>query len=366
VPSGPSELPGEMPVEEPLSPPIERTTALRRAAQHNQDGFALAAKGAWYSARSEFQSALELVVAAADGMEGTSARSRAVREAQTALREAVDFVPHSGTRSGRIDVAHLVAGHQSKVIEPQTAGSWSSVAAHEAYLAFARRRLADAGAGQRAASVALHGLGKVHAAMEGDDRDAVDGRKKARAFYEAALEVGPDNFIAVNDLAVLLAEEGDLERGRAALESGLRISRQPAMLQNLAVVYGRMGQPQAAEQLRAEAASLERHAAAGTGELLPTYDVRWMDPRAFASTARGGADPGRTPPPAPMATGSFPNGPLPGYASPAPMQPTSANPYINSPTVTAPANRQPMAAGGPAGRQVPSTAVRPVRNALVY
>jgi tetratricopeptide (TPR) repeat protein len=347
-----------MPGEEPISPPIERTTALRRAAEQNHDGFALAAKAAWYSARAEFQSALELVVAAADAAEGTSARTRAAREAQTALREAADFVPRSGTRSGRIDVAHLVAGHQSKVIDSQSAGSWTAAAAHEAYLAFARRRLADAGAGQRAASVALHGLGKVHAAMSSDDREAVDSRKKARTFYEAALEVGPDNFIAVNDLAVLLAEEGDLERGRAALESGLRITRQPAMLQNLATVYRRLGRPDIAEQLRVEAARLERYATANRGELLPTYDVRWLDPQAFASTARGGGDAGRTPPP----TAQMP---------PTSVQPANMNPYFVAPAAVPPAYPQPMAAGGPAAGvpvvpHVPSTAVRPVRNALVY
>jgi tetratricopeptide (TPR) repeat protein len=330
------------------------TSAMRRAARHNQDGFALAAKGAWYSARAEFHSALELEVAGADSLEGASARSRALREARIALQEASDFAPRSGTGSRRLDVAHLVAGHQSQVIDAESSAGWSAAAAHEAYLAFAKRRFADAGAGRQAASVALHGLGKVHAALGGDDGEhSVDHRKKARAYYEAALEVGPDNFIAANDLAVLLADEGDLERGRATLEAGLRISRQPAMLDNLAGIYRRMGQPQAADQLRAEAAGLKRYAAAGAGDVLPTHDVRFLNPEQFAATARGGDDAGRTPV----------------YSQPAIAQAATAGPYAVQPQ----AGPQRVVAGptpgptpAPAPVRAPVTAGRPIRNALVY
>jgi tetratricopeptide (TPR) repeat protein len=142
----------------------------------------------------------------------------------------------------------------------------------------------------------LHGLGKVHNAA---GSTLADGRTKARSYYEAALAVAPANFLAANDLAVLLAEEGRLEQARDLLHDALRRSPQPAMWNNLAAVNDRLGRRDLAQLARNESAALERRAATAPGSVLPTHNVAWLDPRAFATTSRTGPETA-TPMPAPQ------------------------------------------------------------------
>jgi tetratricopeptide (TPR) repeat protein len=302
-----------------MVPSIDVNAAIRQVDERNRRGAAASAKAAWFTARGEFSDALTQLAAALDARDGTSRRTGALNAAFTALTEAEAFTGR-GVQSPAAGSAMLAAHKTAPFVGPFAAGT-SSTALHEAYVRFATERLAEAVAGCEPGSVALHGLGKVHNAA---GSTIVDGRSKARAFYEAALVAAPANFLAANDLAVLLAEEGRLEQSRDLLHDALRRSPQPAMWNNLAAVNERLGRADLAQLARQEALQLERRAAVAPGSVLPTHNVAWLDPRSFAATSRTGPETA----PSPAAVAAQPK------TSPTPA---AAKPSVN--TAQRPANR---------------------------
>jgi tetratricopeptide (TPR) repeat protein len=307
------------------APTIDSSAALRQVDERNRNGAASFAKGAWFTARVEFGDALNRLAAALDAREKSSHRTTALAAGLTALNEAEAF---TGRGPALANASTVLASHKTAPFVGPFAADVAPAVLHDAYLKFAVERLTESVAGSDAGSVALHGLGKVHNSA---GTAIVDGRSKAHAFYAAALAVGPGNFLAANDLAVLLADEGRLEQARDLLHDGLRRSPQPAMWNNLAVVNDRLGRPDLAQLARQESAMLERRGAAAPGSVLPTHNVAWLDPRSFAATSRTGAE----------------------VAAPPPTAATAARP-----------NAAPVAP--PAGKPKAATAARPLNRALAY
>ena len=106
-------------------------------------------------------------------------------------------------------------------------------------------------------------------------------------FYQAALLAYPNNFMAANDLGVLLAQCGNYADARTMLEHSLALSPQSATWHNLAVVYGQLGQPALARQADQQAAMLQQAEMARRQTSLGTANnsVLWMDPQTFAQTS---------------------------------------------------------------------------------
>ena len=146
---------------------------------------------------------------------------------------------------------------------------------------------------------------------------------KAVVFYQAALLVDRNNFLAANDLGVLLAQAGDYGSARRALEYSVAIYPHSTSWHNLAVVYRQMDQVAMAQRAERQAAArqqieLARRPAGGPGQ--PA--VRWLDGHSFAETSANPPDArGATPSPPPQAAG--PNGPPLAAASQGPA-PTPA------------------------------------------
>ncbi|MHC4180908.1 MAG: hypothetical protein ACYSWU_25710, partial [Planctomycetota bacterium] len=123
-----------------------------------------------------------------------------------------------------------------------------------------------------------HSVGGVRAA-----------ESKAVAFYQAALLTSPRNYLAANDLGVLLARCGNCREAEAALKYSLSLHPQAAGWRNLAVVYRQLGQTalaRRADQLSESAlrAEIARRRAFGNPSQHP---VRWMDPATFAQQRTG-------------------------------------------------------------------------------
>ena len=72
-------------------------------------------------------------------------------------------------------------------------------------------------------------------------------------FYQAALLVAPQNYMAANDLGVLLARAGNLRDARAMLEHSAANGRQSTVLHNLATVYQKLGRNDLAAQANQQA-----------------------------------------------------------------------------------------------------------------
>ena len=97
--------------------------------------------------------------------------------------------------------------------------------------------------------MALYALGKLHAVVSRQKTaELAAAESKAVVFYQAALLACPRNHMAANDLGVLLAHGGYYPEARARRELSVSILQQSASLNNLAVVYQRLGQPAMADQ----------------------------------------------------------------------------------------------------------------------
>ena len=121
--------------------------------------------------------------------------------------------------------------------------------------------------------MALYALGKLHAAVAAaETSDLPAAEPKAVVFYQASLLVCPRNYMAANDLGVVLAQSGYYAEARSALEHSVRISWQSANLGNLAVVYrvnwGSRGWPNRPGNRRKPCAAL-RSSGCGRGSFRP-------------------------------------------------------------------------------------------------
>ncbi len=260
--------------------------AAREADTHTQRGFELAALGAYFSSRAEFIQALRLVAQALDTENQTTAYGRALAEGLTAVREAQDFLPGASQLEADLDIRGIIAGHRTPVLKGASCRGLTPQMAMQSYFTFAQEQLGMAAGEELAASVACHGLGKLHAAVADRQGEAIRAASpKAMSFYQAALLVNRLNYMASNDLGVLLARANRYEDARMAVEHSLSIQPNSVGWHNLAVVYQRLGRTdlaQKAERLavttrQAESARGQRQTAAG-------QMVQWVDQNRFAQT----------------------------------------------------------------------------------
>jgi tetratricopeptide (TPR) repeat protein len=254
---------------------VQVQAASQRASQ-------MAAKGMLYSARDELVQVLSQVAQAIDVQEKSAQRSAALAAALAALAEAEDFAPPAGDPAASIDVALVARAHRTPILR-ETRGM-SSAAAQQHYLQFAREQLTAAVSPEPAASQALFTLGKVHAAMAGPSApsQSLHG-PRAIVLYQAALAVDPANFLAANELGVLLARYGQWQDARRALVHSVSIRPHAEGWQNLALVHRQLGETELARL-----ADNERQLIAGrpsARKAATSDEVRWIEPQQFAAQA---------------------------------------------------------------------------------
>jgi len=227
------------------------------------------------------------------------------------------------------DLPRIIATHTTPVLKNQT-GSITSMTALKCYFTFAQEQFAAATGDEVAGSMTLYALGKLHNALAQKKSGLVPAAEsKAMVFYQAALLAYPDNFMAANDLGVLLAQCGNWAEARTMLEHSLSLSRQSATWHNLAVVYGQLGEAALARQADQQAAMLQQAEMMRQKTTLGTTNssVLWMDPQTFAQTSSNTPNsPGATPPPRQQAAPSAELGRAPAAAGAArvPKPPSSA------------------------------------------
>lgn len=267
----------------------------RQADQHTRRGFELAGRRAYFSARAEFLSGVRLIAEGLDQYERSHRHSEALTRGLTALEEADDFLAVRSGAGEIFDLRAVASGHTTPVLAGDHLERLTAMEAMQRYLTYAQEQLAVACGEETAGSMALHGLGKLYAAMGEDPALGLKAApSKALVFYQAALLVDPYNFMAANDLGVLLARGGWYEEAQAALSHSLRVCSHPVGWRNLAIVYRQMGQYDlalaAAQQwrrLRQQEPS-PLHPQAQSAEVV----VQWVPPERFAA----GPSDGLTPP----------------------------------------------------------------------
>ena len=258
------------------------------ADKHIRHGFSLANRGAFYSARTEFVKALRLVAQGLDVEHQTSVHGHALRAGLMALKESDDFIPSGSQLETDLDFPTIVGAHQTPVLKLSQPRTLTSLEALRRYFSFAQYQLAIAAGNEVAGSMALHAMAKLYASSAGNATvNILSAKPKAMTCFQAALVAYPRNYMAANDLGVLLANSQRFEDARNVLERSVEMCPHSATWQNLAVVYGHLGLPElaaSAELNRQQARQLE---IAHSGAAVPGASdprVLWLTPQQFAAT----------------------------------------------------------------------------------
>ena len=268
----------------------EMNAVARLADARIRRGFELGSRGALYSSRSEFMHALGMIAQALDAEAGSAIHMPAMTAGLQAIEESDDFVAHNAQPRADFDPVEVAARHRTPVLKGMERGSISGIEALQRYYSYAQERLAFAVGHQPVGAMALHGLGKLHTALaRGQASQTVAAEPKALVFHQAALLVCPWNYMAANELGVLLVSYGRYEQAKAAFHQSLSISRQPTTWRNLAVAHQSSGETQLAnlalQEAEYAAAELKRQTG-GTG-LASTAPVEFVDVETFRKTGEG-------------------------------------------------------------------------------
>jgi hypothetical protein len=216
--------------------------------------------------------------------------SRALAAGLQAIDEAGDFVPKQGRLEADLDMSAIVGAHRTPVLKEAIAPHITPMQALQQYLGYAQNQLASAAHHEVAGSMALRGLGKLHVALARERDSKVKAvESKAVAFYQAALLVHSQNYLAANDLGVLLAQHGRYEDARKAVEHGIAIHDDSTGWCNLAVIYEHLGLPDRAGKARwlAQYGRPGRPRTSGARSSTGPVEVEWVDPSKFVQTGGG-------------------------------------------------------------------------------
>ncbi|MCA9119176.1 MAG: hypothetical protein H6822_22855 [Planctomycetaceae bacterium] len=256
----------------------------QRADAMIERGFQLGQKGAYYSAQTEFKQALRTVSQALDAHFGGTHYSESLAAGWLALDEAADFAEQS-KRGPAVDVGVIVESHQTPVLKDYALDDVSPVLAIQHYFSYAQEQLVEGCGRAPVASRALHGLGKIHMVLAEQSASAEQMHgPKAMAFHQAALTTDPSNYLAANELGVLLARFGKLPEARTVLQHSVAVCPLPETWRNLSVVHQRLGEAQyAAQSLANWQIALQQQ---GNQPVTQQADrrsmVQWVSPEAFA------------------------------------------------------------------------------------
>ncbi len=264
----------------------------RTADRIIEAGVRLAARGATYSARTEFVMALRMIAQGLDAQEGGKQHSQALSAAFRAMRESEGFTPRGVNMEADIDMAILIAAHRTPVLKSVAAANLTPMVAIQSYYTYAQDQFALAGGRVGAASHALFSLGKLQQSKHGAEQGQKLQAAKAMAFHQSALLVDARNHLAANELGVLLAQYEQWDDARRMLLHSVSVAPIPETWHNLAVVHQRLGQTDLAQRAQYEEGQLRLARNTGPNVSDPNAAVRWVSPEKFAqSNPRPGAPP---------------------------------------------------------------------------
>lgn len=286
------------PASAPPAPKLTAITAgemqsvMQLADEHSRRGFALGGRGALFSARSEFLNALRLVAQALDAAQQTTTHTKSLNAGLLALDESDDFIPGDGKVNGGDNVAGLIATHETvllKGVEQEV----PALIALQRYYAYAQQQLGASVQGQASGSLALHGLAKLHSVIGSRQPGSVNAPEpKSIVLEQAALSADPRNFMAANDLAVLLVRYGRMAEARTLLQNSVSSFGQPENWNNLADLHEQMGERELAQLARKAAKDaqqkLSQQRGAGGLSYAGSAQVEWVKPDAFRGVQDAG------------------------------------------------------------------------------
>jgi hypothetical protein len=254
------------------------TEAMQRLHRSNE----LAARGAYYAAKTELIGVLKKVASTKDAIHGSVRRSEALTAGMQALDEAADFMEMPGSAGRHDQVTATAAAHATPLGKRGALTGLAPSQASDVYLRYAQLNLGAAVAGEPAGSMALHALGKLYSRLAAVEPSGDTlAQRRAFACQQAALLARNDNYMAAHELGVLLAESGHYQDAECVLRQVAERRTDRVVLQNLARVNRMLGQGELA-------ARLERRAIALADGQSENASSRVVSPAAFASTSDHG------------------------------------------------------------------------------
>lgn len=239
-----------------------------------QRGFGLARRGALFAARSEFIQVLRRIAQAHDAAGHTTSHSEALANGLRAIDEAEDFVPDGVQLEGELNVRAIASSHRTNVLpaKPAEVSPFEAVALYHSY---AQQQLRESVAGEQSGSMTLHGLGIVHAQLAERQDNDVQLTRSAMTMYSAALDVCPNNYLAANELGVLVCRAGRANEAVALFQQAIDHAPSAVAYHNLAMAQQRLGQTGMAAANERESqrlSALER----SRGQVSQSAGVHWV------------------------------------------------------------------------------------------
>jgi tetratricopeptide (TPR) repeat protein len=239
-----------------------------------QRGTGLAERGALFAARTEFIQVLRRLSQGKDAAANSDEHSRALAAGLRALDEAEDFVPAGVQLEAEMNVRAIASSHRTPAL-PTEGDNVTPFEAAALYHRFAQEQLARVAAGERAGSMALYGLGRVHARLAAQSDADVEQTRTATTMYAAALDACPDNHLAANELGVLICRAGRPQEAVRLFQRAIDVSPSATAYHNLAMAQrrsGMHGESTANEQESQRLAAWER----SQGDISRRAGVRWV------------------------------------------------------------------------------------------
>ena len=264
----------------PISTALPESAA-QQAAHHIEYGKSLSRRGASFAAKQELYSALRVIAQANDASIGGNNFSTALGRGILLMKEAEDFVVKNPQSAVALDVAKVIDSHRSNLISATEAASMSPAQAMQRYYTVAQEQLDFAGGRNVVSAEAFFCLGKLQTALM--KTQTVPGpldTAKAIVFHQVALQSDNNHFRSANELGVLLAKTGQLERSTELFKQSLIANPTTQGWQNLAKAHNRLGEQRLAQLAHSEAVVASQVQVANS-----SAGIQWMPAAQFVAQA---------------------------------------------------------------------------------
>ena len=221
---------------------LNQSDALK-AVHHVEYGKTLSRRGAAYTARQEFLSAMQVIANSNDSVSGDNRHSKALRMALLAMEEARDFSVASPEQQIQMDVASVIESHRSNVLTKAQAATLSPTQAMNRYFARAQNQLDLAGGRNVVTAEVFYCMGKLHTMLNRNQK-VLSPHQTAQSvvYHQAALLSDNQHHRSSNELGVLLARNGRLEQAKLLFERSLLAQPTVRTWQNLGEAHRRLGE----------------------------------------------------------------------------------------------------------------------------
>ena len=265
----------------PIDTPPGWQAVADRLSQHIGRCEALLNRNAYFSARSEAESAILYLVRVLDLMDNRYASEPAWLAAQQALREADDFVGQQRLSTDRSLLRRIVDSHETPILKNGDLSTVAPMAAAQHYHIYALDLMLQATQRHPWACEALYALGRTYQAQAETEQGAKAEpfRSRAAVYYRGAHNIDPNNPLASNQLGYLMLQMDRPADAQQALIASIQAEPSAANLQNLAEASRRLGD----RKLQNWA---ETNLAAIPSVPVPTHQipvVMELDPKVFAA-----------------------------------------------------------------------------------